>query len=60
MKFVENKVGRLIPEYIEGIGTLKPFTGIFDQEVEGRNRSQLKSRALRGEKKLLETIKDAS
>lgn len=59
MKFVENKVGRLIPEYIEGIGTLKPFTGIFDQEVEGRNRSQLKSRALPGDKKLLETIKDA-
>jgi citrate lyase subunit alpha / citrate CoA-transferase len=59
MKFVMNKVGRMIPAYIEGIGELKPFKGVFDTAVEGRMYSGPKNKSLPWDNKLLGSISEA-
>jgi len=59
MKLVKNKAGRMVPVYIEGIGPIKPFNGVFDADVEGRKYSPPKSKAVPSDKKLLGTISEA-
>ncbi|WP_207645762.1 citrate lyase subunit alpha [Geosporobacter ferrireducens] len=59
MELVKNKVGRMVPTYIEGIGELKPFNGIFDTEVEGRRHGAINSKVVPSDQKLLGSIREA-
>lgn len=59
MEFVENKVGRQIPKYIEGIGELKPYMGDNWEKPIGRLYSGIKSVSTPGSSKLLSSIKEA-
>ena len=59
MKLLKNKIGREVPEYIEGIGELRPYNGPFSFQPEnckvGRQISQVKP----GESKLLDSVEKA-
>lgn len=54
-----NKIGREIPEYIENIGELKPYNGIFCSKPSTRIRGRKIASVLPEESKLLGSIEEA-
>lgn len=56
---VKNGVGRDIPEYIEGIGELKPYVRPFDLEPKGNKVGAKLKRPLPHKSKLIKSIEDA-
>lgn len=54
---ITNAVGREIPEYIEGVGELKPFKGAFAYEPERRKNLPKVSKISPGEEKIVESIR---
>lgn len=59
MKLVKNKIGRNVPEYIEGIGELVPYGGPFSVEPKVRKFGRKISVTKPGEEKLLDSIEKA-
>ena len=57
---MKNSLGREIPEYIEGYGKVRPYTGAFAQEGKESRRAEAKipRSAVRGEAKLLSGIEE--
>ncbi|MCB2295749.1 citrate lyase subunit alpha [Clostridium algoriphilum] len=55
----KNKIGRDIPEYIEGIGELIPYNGPFSFQPVKRRYGRKISQILPGESKLLDSIEKA-
>ncbi len=58
-KLLKNKVGREVPEYIEGIGELMPYNGPFNFQPVKRRFGRKISQALPGNSKLLDSIEKA-
>ena len=56
---LKNKVGREVPEYIEGIGELMPYNGPFNFQPVKRRFGRKISQALPGNSKLLDSIEKA-
>lgn len=56
---IKNAVNREIPEYVEGIGELKPFQGAFAYEPEAEKASTKISKKFPGEKKVLKNIRES-
>src|SRR5690606_6059087 len=56
---VKNGVGRDIPEYIEGIGELKPYVSPFDIEPKGSKAGSKLKRPLPHKSKLIGSLEDA-
>jgi len=54
-----NKVGREIPNYIEGYGKTTPYKGVFEGEIKGRKYAPLKTGSRPGDNKLLSSLKEA-
>ncbi|MGO2118535.1 MAG: citrate lyase subunit alpha [Fusobacterium sp.] len=59
MKIIRNKVDRELPEYIEGYGEVKAYAGPFATKPEGKKYAPTKGFSKPGDKKLVETIKEA-
>ena len=55
----KNKIGRLIPEYIENIGNLKPYTGAFTEVPTGNQYGRKVTKTTPKDKKILESIDEA-
>ncbi|WP_259473330.1 citrate lyase subunit alpha [Clostridium estertheticum] len=55
----KNKIGRDIPEYIEGIGELRPYNGPFSFQPTKRKYGREISQAKPGDIKLLDSIEKA-
>ncbi|MBV7275984.1 citrate lyase subunit alpha [Clostridium sp. PL3] len=53
---LKNKIGREVPEYIEGIGELRPYEGPFSFKLETRKFAKRISSIKPGESKLLDSI----
>lgn len=58
-KLLKNKIGRDVPEYIEGIGELRPYNGPFSFQPVKRRFGRKISQALPGNSKLLDSIEKA-
>ncbi len=58
-KLVKNKVGREIPEKIDGLGQLKPYMGPFEYTPEGRKFGPKLKRPLPHKSKVLDSIERA-
>lgn len=54
-----NKIGREVPEKIDGIGTLKPYQGPYAYDPIGRKAGTKLTKIMPGESKLLENIEEA-
>ncbi len=54
-----NAAGRVIPEFIEGIGSLKPFKGAFARVPDGKMKSPLIPHVTRDTEKLIPSLRDA-
>lgn len=59
MTLTKNKIGREIPDYIDGIGNLIPYEGLFSFKPAKRKFSKKISSIKPGEGKLVESIKEA-
>ena len=59
MSLALNNIGREVPEYIEGIGSLRPYKGPFSVEPTQRKFGAKLSRITPNESKLLESIEEA-
>ena len=55
----KNGVGRDIPEYLEGIGVLRPYESPFSYVPDGRKAGSKLKRPLPHESKLLSSIEEA-
>ena len=55
----KNKIGRDIPEYIEGIGELRPYNGPFSFQPTKRKYGREISQVKPGDSKLLDSIEKA-
>jgi citrate lyase subunit alpha/citrate CoA-transferase len=58
-KLLKNKIGREVPEYVEGIGELKPYNGPFSFQPEKRKFGRKISQVMPGSSKLLDSIEKA-
>ncbi|AQS11254.1 citrate lyase alpha chain [Clostridium saccharobutylicum] len=58
-KLSKNKVGREVPEYIEGIGELRPYNGPFSYEPDNRKFGRQIAQVKPGDNKLLDSIEKA-
>lgn len=58
-KLLKNKIGREVPEYIEGIGELLPYSGPFSFQPVKRRAGRKISLTMPGESKLLDSIEKA-
>ncbi|HEY4544102.1 MAG TPA: citrate lyase subunit alpha [Tissierellaceae bacterium] len=56
---VKNTVGREIPEYLDGIGELRPYNSPFDYKPKGRKVGKVLKNPRPHESKLVDSIKDA-
>lgn len=56
---ITNAVGRKIPKYIDGIGELKAFQGVFAYEPEAIKASTKISKMIPGKEKVLKSIKES-
>jgi citrate lyase subunit alpha/citrate CoA-transferase len=54
-----NKIGREVPEYIENIGQIKPYEGVFSVKPSIRARGRKIAKVMPGEGKLLESVEEA-
>ncbi|MBU3171213.1 citrate lyase subunit alpha [Clostridium estertheticum] len=59
IKLPKNKIGRDIPEYIEGIGELRPYNGPFSFQPTKRKYGREISQVKPGDIKLLDSIEKA-
>jgi citrate lyase subunit alpha/citrate CoA-transferase len=59
IKLIKNKIGRDIPEYLEGIGELIPYNGPFSLQPAKRRFGRKISQILPGDSKLLDSIEKA-
>ncbi|MBW9172568.1 citrate lyase subunit alpha [Clostridium estertheticum] len=59
IKLPKNKIGRNIPEYIEGIGELRPYNGPFSFQPTKRKYGREISQVKPGDIKLLDSIEKA-
>jgi citrate lyase subunit alpha/citrate CoA-transferase len=59
MLLMLNSLGREIPDYIEGLGNLKPFKGAFESAPEGNMKSPVIPNRQRTNDKVLSSLKEA-
>lgn len=55
----KNKIGREIPDYIENIGKLKPYEGVFSCQPAGRKYGRKACQVVPGQSKLLNSLEEA-
>ena len=58
-KLLKNKIGREVPEHVEGIGELMPYNGPFSFQPEKRKFGRKISQVMPGSSKLLDGIEKA-
>ncbi len=56
---MKNKIGREIPNYIENIGELKPYEGVFSYKPSKRISGKIITSVLPGESKIVPSIEEA-
>ena len=59
IKILTNKVGREMPDYIDGYGKIKPFEGAFATEADGRRYAPVKASSVPGQVKLQKSLREA-
>lgn len=59
MKFVKNKVGRMIPESLDKIGKLTPYKGLFKIAPKGKKASAKLRMGDKNKEKLLSSLEEA-
>ena len=59
MKYIENKLGRKLPEEIEGIGKLDEYSGVWAKRPRGRKATTQLFAVKAGEKKCISDLEEA-